>query len=387
MTDKRLVFVINHVAFFASHRLSLALGARKEGWEVILITGQAGSPLMEALAVKEVARHGLTHKRAAFRTVGWNPIWELIGFAQLLFWLRQVRPGIVHTASPKGNLYGGLAARLARVPGLVIAISGMGFLFTGKAIGVKAHARNLYAKLLRWVYRHPNKKVIVQNHEDEAALLASGLLAPAEVSLIPGSGVELKHYLPISPSAASTLVVLPARLLRDKGVEDFVAAARHLRKKGCSWRFALVGTADYRNPSAVRLEAIHAWVAEGVVEWWGHREDMPAVYEQAGIVCLPSHREGMPKCLLEAAAAGRPVVTSDVAGCRDAVVPGETGDLVPLGDTVALADTLQALMDNPDRRARYGQAAREMAIQRYSLESVVEQTLSMYQGLISNAKT
>jgi glycosyltransferase involved in cell wall biosynthesis len=181
-------------------------------------------------------------------------------------------------------------------------------------------------------------------------------------------------------------VVLPARLLRDKGVGEFVNAARLLKERGCAWRMALVGTADYANPSAVPLETIKQWVSEGVVEWWGHREDMPAVYEQAGIVCLPSHREGMPKCLLEAAAAGRPVVTCDVAGCRDAVIPGKTADLVPARDAIALADVLQALINDPDRRSRYGSAGRELAIERYSIEVVVEQTIGIYEKLTANAR-
>ena len=387
MRRRRLVFVINHVAFFASHRLPLALGAREKGWDVTLITGQAGSPLMETLAVDQLVRHEVPHKRAAFRTVGLNPFAELLGLIQLVFWLWRLKPSILHTASPKGGLYGGIAARLTLVPSLVVAISGMGYLFTGKARGVKALARTVYTKLLAWVYRHPNKVVIVQNSEDESTLLSSGLLAPSEILLIPGSGVDLTQYLRIAEAKASSLIVLPARLVRDKGVEVFANAARLLKARGCTWRFALVGTADYANPSAVPLETIKAWVSEGCVEWWGHREDMPAVYEQAAIVCLPSfYREGMPKCLLEAAAAGRPVVTCDVAGCRDAVIPGKTADLVPARDATTLADVLQALINDPDRRSRYGTAGRELAIERYSIESVVEQTLGIYEKLTANAR-
>lgn len=383
---KRLVFVINHAAFFVSHRLPIALAALDRGWEVTLITGQAGSPSMEKLAEKEIVHHRLRHKRAFFRTVGLDPFSELAGLVQLVLWLWKLKPTIVHTASPKASLYGGIASRLVGVSSLVVAISGMGYLFTGHARGAKAVLRSVYGWLLKFVFRHPNKTVIVQNREDEASLLASGLLTPDEISLIPGSGVDLRKYLQIRENTASSMVVVPARILRDKGIEEFVNAARILKQRGITWRFVLVGAADYANPSAIPIASIKAWTSEGVVEWWGHRENMIEVYEMAGIVCLPSYREGMPKCLLEAAAAGRPVVTTDVTGCREAILSGITGEMVPVRDANALADALGVLINDPARRARYGSAGRHLAIQRYGIESVIDQTLKIYCRLSDNAE-
>jgi glycosyltransferase involved in cell wall biosynthesis len=183
------------------------------------------------------------------------------------------------------------------------------------------------------------------------------------------------------------LVILPARLLRDKGVEEFVEAARILKAQGCQWRFALVGVADYANPTSISKEQIKAWEDEDLIEWWGHREDMIDVYAQADIVCLPSYREGMPKCLLEAAASGCAVITSDVTGCKEAIIPGITGDLVPVRDAEILADVLGKLMADSDRRQRYGKAGRELAVQRFGIDAVVDATMAIYKRILAHANS
>jgi glycosyltransferase involved in cell wall biosynthesis len=382
---KKIVFVINHAAFFVSHRLPLAIAARKAGWDVHLLIGQPGSDIMEPLAEAELNRLGVPYTRLSFRTVGLNPIWELIGMLQLLWHVARMKPSIVHTASPKGGLYGGLASRLLQVPCLVVAISGMGFLFTGHTDGLKGMLKRLYSALLAWVCRHPNMTIIVQNQDDKQALLQSGTVRPSDVILIPGSGVYLSEYSTARTNDSQRLIVLPARLLRDKGVEEFVTAAKMIKEKGSDWRFALVGTADYANPSSISEAQIKAWTDSGFVEWWGHRKDMPAVYAQADIVCLPSYREGMPKCLLEAAAAGCAVVTSDVTGCREAVIPGETGDLVPAREAAALASALSKLIAEPDRCHRYGAAGRALAVARFDIDAVLETTLNTYDKLLAGA--
>ncbi len=385
MSPGSIVFVINHAAFFVSHRLPLALSAREAGWQVHLLIGQPGSEMMEPPAEKELVRHGISYRRLAFRTVGINPFWEAVGLIQLMWHIARIRPSIVHTASPKGGLYGGLACRFLGVPGLVMAVTGMGFLFTGDARGLKAAVKRVYSGLLRWVYRHPNLTVIVQNQDDEQTLVRSGMVRADRVMLIPGSGVRLSDFSVERPAVPQRLVVLPARMLRDKGVEEFVAAARLLKQNGCDWRFALVGTADYANPTSIPESQIKAWEKDRIIEWWGHCENMPLVYAQADIVCLPSYREGMPKCLLEAAAAGCAVVTCDVTGCREAVIPGQTGDLVPARNAAALADVLMKLIADSERRLLYGKAGRQLAARRFGIEAVLATTLSIYGKLHSQA--
>lgn len=241
--------------------------------------------------------------------------------------------------------------------------------------------RAIYTLLARQAYRHRRKRVIVQNQDDLSLILSHGLAQPEEVVLIPGSGVPLEPYLSITSECRERLVVLPARMLKDKGVAEFVDAARSLRREGCDWTFALVGTADYQNPSALSELQIHQWESEGIVQWWGHCADMLEVYRRARIVCLPSYREGMPKVLLEAAAAGCAVVTTDVVGCREAVLAGVSGDLVPVADPAVLADALRLLIADPARADRYGKAGRRLAIERFDLREVVRQVLALYDGL------
>jgi len=382
---RRVAFVVNNAAFFVSHRLPIALAARAEGNEVMLFTGQAGSRTLEQSALLALEAAALPHRAVGFRSGGTNVFRELVGVVQLVLHLARFRPDVVHCASPKGVLYGGIAARLVRSGGVVLAVSGMGYLFTGGASGLKSLLRKAYSGAVRLAYGHPNKRAIVQNRDDLAGLLEAGLAEPDEVVLISGSGVRLGDYAELDPDVRGPIVVLPARLLKDKGVFEFAEAARTLRQRGVTWRFVLAGTADYQNPSAVPVEQIRAWVDEGILEWWGHRDDMVDVFAQARIVCLPSYREGMPKALLEGAAAGCAVVTTDVTGCREAVRPGVTGDLVPAGDAVALADALEILIKDTARCDRYGVAGAAWATEQFSEEAVIERTLKIYEELSQRA--
>lgn len=373
-----LAFVVNVPSFFLSHRLGIALAAKRLGWRVDLVAGHENSPEAESASTKVLWQHDVARHKAAFNAAGVNPFAELRGLISVIRHVHALNPDIVHSASPKGNLYGGIAARLCRVPKLVVAVSGQGFLFTGTRSGLKKWLAALYLALIRWVYAHPDCTVIVQNQDDWNSLLEARLVRISQLVLIPGSGVELALFDSADAQVPEHIVLLPARMLTDKGVLEFVAAARILKGQSSAWRFVLVGAADGPNPAAIGTEQIQDWVAEGVVEWWGQREDMPAVFNQAAIVCLPSHREGMPKALLEAAAAGKPVVTTDAVGCREAVIAGETGLLVPVGDAEALAEALRQLIDDAALRARFGENGRKLAERRFSLTSVLDRTFQIY---------
>lgn len=380
----KILYVVNNAGFFCSHRLPLALAARAAGHEVALLTGQASSPTIEAAALEQIRHHGLTHHLTTFRSGGLRPWSELLGLLQIVVLMLRWGPDLVHCVSPKGLLYGGIAARLTRRSAVVLAVSGMGSLFAAGQQRTARLAQRAYLWLARVAYGHPNCRVIVQNADDRRLLVGQGLVSGENVTLIPGSGVPLHRYRPRPWPERENLVILPARLLRDKGVQEFVEAARRLRAAGCTWRFALVGTADYENPSAIPVSQIRSWVDEGCVEWWGHHEDMVAVFAQARIVCLPSYREGMPKALLEAAAAGCAVVTADSVGCREAVLPGVSGDLVPVRDVPALTDVLKRLIDDPARQMAYGEAGRRLAHERFGLDAVVASTLAAYDQLMDH---
>lgn len=383
----RVAYVVNHAAFFASHRLPLAAGARQAGFEVSLLTGQAGSEEMEQAAVMQLQAAGMMHRRALFSSSGMNPFVELLGLIQLVWFMLLFRPDIVHCASPKGVLYGGIAARICGVKGLVLAISGMGYAFTKSAErgGLRAILRRIYAALSGFAFHHPHVRVIVQNHDDYRAVTEKGLAQASSLSLIPGSGVDLSLFEGCTATHKSRTVLLPARMLKDKGVEEFVEAARRVKAVMPSWRFVLAGAAGYDNPSAIGVAKLQSWQAEGCIEWLGHVHDMVPLFRESAIVCLPSYREGMPKALLEAAAAGCAVVTTDVTGCREAIEPGVTGDLVPVRNSEALAAVLLSLIKDEKRCQAYGVKGQERARTLFSVTSVVSQTVKIYKELLGHA--
>jgi len=386
MGRKRIAYVVNHTAFFVSHRLPLANGALKAGFDIRLITGQAGSKEMEQAAVTQLQAVGVVQKRAVFSSAGMNPMIELVGLLQLIWFILWFRPDIVHCASPKGLLYGGLAARICRVQGLVLAVSGMGYAYTAgnDRSSVRSLVRWLYGSLVGFAFNHPNVRVIVQNQDDYQGVMENRLKNASSLYLIPGSGVDLLLFNACTATNKSRIVLLPARMLKDKGIEEFVEAARRVKAVAPDWRFVLAGAAGYDNPSAITVSQLQSWQSEGYVEWLGHVNDMVPLFRDASIVCLPSYREGMPKALLEAAAAACAVVTTDVTGCREAIKSGVTGDLVPAQNSFALAETLLSLIKDEPRRQKYGSNGQERARELFSVNSVVRQTLRIYKELLDH---
>lgn len=374
---KKLLFVVNVDWFFLSHRLPIALEAQRQGYVVHIATGLTDK-------LDELRRHGLTvHVLALDRHgTGLGNAW----MTTLQLWrvLRAVRPDVVHLVTIKPILLGGLLARLVRVPALVVAVSGLGYVFMshGSAAWVR---RSLVSVLYKLALTHRNLKVIFQNADDLRSLNEIVHLPAHQVVTLRGSGVDLAHFAHWPLPAGVPVVVLAARLLADKGVFEFVEAAQLLKAQGCSARFVLVGTVDTGNPTSVKQTELDAWVRDGVVEWWGHRSDMAQVLSAAQIVVLPSYREGLPKVLLEAAACGRPVVTTDVPGCRDAIEPGVTGVLVPVQDALALAQAMNELILDPVRCERMGAAGRALAEQAFDVRQVVVAHLNIYAELIEHS--
>lgn len=387
-SDCRIAFVVNHAAFFVSHRLALATGARALGYHVALFTGQAGSDVMEKPAEKRLAEERMQHTRLLFSSSGINPFFELYGLCQLIFNLYKFRPNIIHCASPKGVIYGGIAARIIKSPGLVLAISGMGYIFTESSSSSikKRILKRVYLLLLYFVFRHPNVNIIVQNRDDYDDIVSKGIVENSNLTIINGSGVDLSLFEPVDVEVKHNIVLLPARMLKDKGVEEFVNAVRIIRSDAKGWRFVLAGAAGYDNPTAISNQTVESWVREGLVEWVGHIEDMAPLFTDAAIVCLPSYREGMPKVLLEAAAAGCAVVTTDVIGCREAIEPGTTGDLVPPRDHNALAAVLKSLILDQDRRKKYGLNGEKRAKEHFSIIAVVHNTMIIYDLLLRSER-
>lgn len=365
----KILLCANTDWYLYNFRLPLARKLRENGFEVVLVSppGEYG-PRLEA--------EGFRWINFPFSRKGLNPLIELFTIWRLTRLYRKEKPDLVHHFTIKCVLYGSRAAQKARIPAVVNAITGLGYVFVKQTFPVR---------VIRWIVKRfyhialKNTQVIFQNPDDRQMFLDLNLVQTQNSHLIRGSGIDVTHFVPLAEPDCIPLVVLPGRMIWDKGVGDFVEAARILKDRGVRARFALVGKSDPQNPSGISLEQLGQWQKEGHVEWWGFQEDMTAVFAQANIICLPSYREGMPRVLTEAAASQRALITTDVPGCRGAVYHGKNGLLVPPRDPSALADALQTLIESPDLRKKMGEAGREIAVNEFSDEIVIDQTIQIYQ--------
>ena len=367
----KLLFVVTEDWYFVSHRLPLAMAAQKAGFDVAVATrvGTHGETI-QAAGVRLIP-FGLSRRRG-------NPIREMAALSRLY---RRERPDIVHHVALKPIAYGALAAWLSRVPVQVNAVAGLGWLFTSTNAMVRL-TRPVVRWVLAWLLNARGSLTIVQNQDDRALLIRTHL-PETRLRLIRGAGVDTSLFYSVPEPSGSVCIVLAARMLWAKGVGEFIDAARLLSQTGVNARFVLVGVPDPGNPASVPVATLHAWHGQNGVEWWGQCDNMPAVFHAAHIACLPSScREGLPKVLLEAAACGLPIITTDVPGCREIVRDGDNGFLVPVRDAQALALALRGLIQNPDLRAKMGRRGREIVLAEFSQERVIAETLAVYRELI-----
>jgi len=297
--ELKLLFVVNVDWFFLSHRLSLAKAAKRAGYEVIVAAAESGQG-------DRIRQEGFAYRSIPISRKGMNPLYEIKSMGSLLRLYRELRPDLVHQFTIKPVLYGSVAARFAGYPAVVNSITGLGYTFTRnrKARLLKRFARVAYAAALHY----PFGTTIFQHDEDCRELVEMKLVSERQTVVIPGSGVDCSEFRPLPEPDGVPIVMLPSRMLWDKGVGTFVKAAGMLCTGLPRVRCVLVGRLDESNPSAISDQQVRHWVEEGVVEWWGYRNDMPHVLSRAAVVVLPSVREGVPKVLLEAAASARAIV-------------------------------------------------------------------------------
>ncbi|WP_367849020.1 glycosyltransferase family 4 protein [Rhodoferax sp. WC2427] len=371
----KLLYFISEDWFFCSHFLDRAKLAQSQGFEIVVLAREG--------------RHAQRIKDAGFRIVGldmersstqlWKE-WQVLRQVWRVY--GQEKPDVLHHVALKPIIYGSLVARLRGLRAVVNAPVGMGYVFTSQDKKVR-WLRPLVGLFLRNLLNPQGSKVIFENSEDLQAHVLRKAVRPLDAVLIQGAGVDTAVFHPVAAPQGDPIVVMAARMLKDKGVVEFVAAARLLRQRGVGARFWLVGAPDPGNPSSLTKAELMGWQAQGDVEWLGHQDDMPSLLQRCHIACLPSYREGLPKFLLEAMASGLAVVSTDVPGCRTAVQHGLTGLLVPARDVVALADALAQLISQPLQRADMGRCARARVEREFSGTHINQQTLELYQRLVA----
>ena len=369
--------------YFCSHRLPVARAARDAGFEVLVAT--------------RVRRHGahICDEEFGLRPIAWRrrgdgPVAHARALAAIARLYRAERPDIVHHVALKPVLFGGLATRLAfptgaTAPAQIAAVMGLGSSFAAQSASARLRRPALQLALR---LAAAGGWVVVQNPEDRTALAGFGV-GPERIALIRGSGVDVARFRPLpDPSGTENshpiTVAIVSRMLRSKGVLDAVVAVQRLRAAGSPVVLLLAGAADPDNPDSLTEEELRALTAQPGVEWLGRVDDVRTVWRRAAIALLPTtYGEGVPLSLLEAAACGRPIVATDVPGCREAVRAGETGLLVPPRDIDGLAAAIRQLADDPDRRRAMGEAGRARVTRDFAEEVVIRQTLALYRSALA----
>lgn len=366
--------------YLFNFRRPLAHALLAQGYRVLLVSPPGPY-------VKQLVEAGFDWREAPMQRRSLNPFREL----KLIIWLwrlmRREGVNIFHGFTLKSVILGSLAARAAVGIKRINSIDGLGYVYTSSDFRAKC-LRPFVSALLRMALSGNNSQVVLLNRDDVAFFSQTGWVKPSQIQLIPGTGTDCQRFVPKAAANHAQQkdekpvckVLLSCRLLWDKGVGEYVAAAEQLRSNGVEVEFLLAGAPDPGNPASVSTEYLAAWGKAGFVTLLGHVSDMPALYAKVDIVALPSYREGLPTGLVEAAAAGLPVIATDVPGCRDVVTHMQTGLLIPPKDATALAAAVQTLCDSPELRQRLGAAARARALERFDTKKIVAKTLALYEA-------
>lgn len=375
----KLIYLVTEDWYFRSHRMPMARAARDAGFEVVVATRINSEEDRRAIEAEGFRVVPLDWDRGSKHPL--RELFAMIAIAKL--YLRE-KPSVVHHVALKPVLEGGIAAWIADVPAIVNALTGLGAVFIGSGLATRL-LRPAIRLILRVALNHPRCRLVMQNPDDLELLVRKRLVDRERTVLIPGSGVDIRQFAPSPEPPAPLAAAIVARMLWDKGVGELVDAARLLKSRGVDLRVRLVGPRDDHNPAAIPLETLEGWVREGIVEWPGEVKDIAALWRDTAISVLPSYREGLPKSLLESAASGRPMVATDVPGCREVVHQGETGFLVPPRDPAALAEALARLAGDAELRRRFGQAARRLAEERFSDRAIAGQVVALYRDMVAKA--
>lgn len=378
LLGRRILLVGNDPEYFLMHRLALATALVEQGIDLqVAIPFDSSDERFRALPF---AVHRLPLLRGSL-----NPWSEMRTLGALFALSRRLRPILVHHVTIKPMLYGSIVARVLGTPCVVNSITGLGYVFASSEPAARC-LRLVIRPLLRFGCMRPNVTMLFENQDDLLMYCRKRMAQVSSSRVAPSSGIDVAHYTPRQHDEGAVTVMVLGRMLWDKGIREFVDAARMVAAQRPATRFVLVGGTD-PNPESIPLATLQRWQQEGAVEYWGWRSDIPAVLSQADILCLPSYREGLPRSLLEAGAAGLPLIATDVPGCRDVLQPGVSGLLVPPRDSAALASAILRLVDDAGMRKHMGQAARIDVAKRFSTASVVNATVTVYQDAITRCAT
>ena len=371
----KLVILVNDLSFFYSHRLPIAEAAKDNSYNVLVGYGEHGG-----VNPKTLEKKGFSLCLVPMERGSTNIIKNMKSFFYIWRFFKRERPDIVHLITIKPYLFGGIIARLIGIPFVVSAVSGLGTLFVHKDLKSR-FLRALVYPMYKSAFKHLNQVVIFQNKDDAKKLVNWGVVNSKKIKLIKGSGVRLENFTNLNENKGIPVVCFASRLLVDKGVYEFISAAKLIKKKDIKAKFCLAGDLDEKNPTGLTKNDLDKIKHEGFVKILGYQKDIPKLFANSNIICLPSYREGFPKTLMEAAAATRAVITTNVPGCRDAIIPNKTGLLVPVKNSQALANAIEDLIKNSKKRLNMGKAGRKLAEREFAIEKIVNAHIKIYESL------
>ena len=380
MLNKTILFFVSEDWYFCSHRLPIARSAKQAGYDVIVTT--------------RVTNHREIIEKEGFRLIplkmvrhSYNLFSELRSLAEILRVFHSESPHIVHNVAAKPVIYGTIAVLFNKKIRIINALPGLGYVFSSKEIKARV-IRPLMTFLYKILFRLSKSYNIVQNSSDMDFQINTLKVDKNRVFLIKGSGVNIEKFHYSSPQPSKIFVFsLVSRMLRDKGIYEFVEASRILKKKGINFTANLVGSSDNENPASISLEQLSEWNTEDIVNWLGHCDDIPKIWRNSHIAVLPSYREGLPMSLLEAAACGKPIITTDVPGCRDVVINGENGLLVDVRNPNSLANAMfDIITKGKEHIEKMGLKSRKLVENEFSMNIIMQKTLNLYNDVMKTSQ-
>lgn len=375
--DIKFLMILNHLDWFWSHRLPLADAILKRDWKLFVVTNGAESdPKLQKMGVKGCALPKLGRSL--------NPFSQLALMWGMYKTIKTIQPDVIHAITIRYAFYAGLVTRLIGYKPVTFTVAGLGSLYTAPGLKMKL-LRLIALPLIKFAFGGRGKFIIFQNPDDRNAMLKANVVKEDRATIIRGSGVDLKEfsYLPYVETKEEPIILFTSRLLKEKGITDFIEAARLLKEEGVKARFQVAGNVYPDNARSMTSAEMNKFHEDGIIEWLGQMDDMPDLLNRSMMVVLPSYYgEGVPKALLEAASIGRPIVTCDAPGCREAVEHEVNGELVLPQCPTDLADTIKKLISDPDRRHCYGAAGRKRVEEDFHVDSVVNRTMAVYDKLL-----
>ena len=376
----KIAYIINHLSFFYSHIMPHALLAKKRGYDIKVFCGNSVSLKSDKFAKQQLIINKINFKNCNFDSVSLNPIKDIFAFFKIFNELKNYRPDIVHITTPKAQILGGIASKILKIKAIVIFVSGMGYLFSNELNFLEKFYKRIFFIIQNYIFSYKKLKIIVENKYDYKYFIKYFFLRKDQITIVKGSGVDLKKFKKIRTNK-NKVILLPARVVREKGIIEFIKASRLLKKY--QYKFIVAGSLDYTKSSSFKKNELNEINYDNIVKFIGYQRNIYKILKKTAIVCLPSYREGLPKSLCEAAACGIPIVATSSVGCTEVVKARFNGELCKVKDHLSLAVKIKKLILNPKLRAIYGKNSVTYAKKNFDIILISNRIIEIYNELLS----